>query len=162
LMAPILPFTADEIWSCLPGSRCESVHLEKFPSVDHLIDPNLIERWSRLLAVRNIVNAALEEQRRTKNIGNSLGARIQVRASGPIGALLDRYRCDLAMLFIVSEVTLDVELPDGVDELSVEVYKATGARCERCWRFVPHLASDSAHAGLCDRCVDALVDASTE
>ena len=161
LMAPILPFTADEMWRHLPGPRSESVHLEDFPTVDAFVDQELVERWNRLMAVRDTVNAALEEQRKAKVIGNSLGASAHIAASGPIGALLERHRTDLPMLFNVSDLVLDVGPVDGADDVRVDVGKAPGVKCERCWRYVGAVATEPAQAGICDRCVEALAETVT-
>jgi isoleucyl-tRNA synthetase len=158
LTAPVLPFTADELWRHMPGKRSASVHLEEFPAVDHLLDPELAERWGRLLAVRDEVNAALEEKRKAKVIGNSLTAKVRVAASGPIAALLERYRHQLPMLFIVSDVALDLGPNDGVDTVRIEVERAPGVKCERCWRYVPNVTTEPDRAGICDRCVDALAE----
>jgi isoleucyl-tRNA synthetase len=158
LMAPLVPFTADELWRFTPGQRSESVHLEVFPKVDHLLDPELVERWSRLIAVRDTVNAALEEQRKTKVIGNSLSAKVRLAAQGAIGALLHRYREQLPMLLIVSDVALDIGPEDAVDSVRVNVERAPGVKCERCWRYVPAVTTESERAGICDRCVDALAE----
>jgi len=156
LMAPILPFTADEMWRSMPGARSESVHLELFTDADAYASKDLLERWARLLAVRDTVNAALEAQRQAKVIGNALSARVTLTASGPVAALLRQYELDLPTLFIVSDLTLVTSATDGADAVTVAVEKAPGTKCERCWRFVPAVATDDAHAGLCDRCVDAL------
>ncbi len=156
LMAPILPFTADEMWRHIPGSRLESVHLELFPDADALASKDVLERWGRLLAVRDTVNAALEAQRQAKVIGNALGARVTLTASGPVAALLTQYERELATLFIVSDFTLVAGATDGADTVTVVVEKAAGVKCERCWRFVPSVATDDAHAGLCPRCESAL------
>jgi isoleucyl-tRNA synthetase len=159
LMAPILPFTADEMWRHIPGTRPESVHLELFPDADALASSDVLERWGRLLAVRDTVNAALEAQRQAKVIGNALGARVTLTASGPVAALLTQYEHELATLFIVSDLTLVAGATDGADAVTVAVEKAPGVKCERCWRFVPSVATDDAHAGLCPRCVSALFGA---
>ncbi|HTM02001.1 MAG TPA: isoleucine--tRNA ligase [Vicinamibacterales bacterium] len=156
LLAPILPVTADTLWLHLPGRRSESVHLESFPDVAGYANPELGARWAQLLAVREDVNAALEEKRKDKVIGTSLGARVVLAASGPIAALLERYRDSLPTLFIVSEVALHLGSADGVDTIRVEVDRAPGAKCERCWRMVPAIHDEPQWAGLCDRCVDAL------
>ena len=156
LMAPILPFTADEMWRFMPGTRSESVHLELFPDADAYASKELLDRWTQLLAVRDTVNAALEAQRQAKVIGNALSARVTLTASGPVAALLQRYSRELPTLFIVSELTLVTGATEGPDSVTVVVEKATGVKCERCWRFVPAVASDEAQAGLCERCVDAL------
>jgi len=154
LLAPILPVTADELWRVLPGPREDSVHLADFPGVDGLRDDELVERWERLLKIRDEVNAALERQRKDKVIGNSLAARVAIRAGGADAALLERYREDLPMLFIVSQV----ELATGVtgDGLSIIVSRAEGVKCERCWRYVPAVSADPERPGICDRCQDAL------
>ena len=83
------------------------------------------------------------------------------RASGPLAALLDRYRDQLPMLFIVSEVVVSLGSTAGADELVVEVAKASGTKCERCWRVVPEVRTDPPWAGVCNRCVDALGGAVT-
>ena len=156
LLAPILPMTTDELWQHLPGKRDESVHLAEFPqNVDALQDPDLAARWDRLMQIRDEVNRALETERQAKTIGNSLGAKVTLRASGEDARLLDRHRDDLAMLFIVSQAS--VERPDqegaGVE---VVVQRAEGSKCPRCWRIVPTVSTAVDTEGLCDRCVDAL------
>jgi isoleucyl-tRNA synthetase len=108
--------------------------------------------------VRETVNAALEQKRKDKLIGNSLGAKVTIDASGPIGMLLDQHRAYLPMLFIVSEVALAVGARDGADRLSVSIEKASGVRCDRCWRYVPSTRTEPDWAGLCDRCVEALAE----
>jgi isoleucyl-tRNA synthetase len=156
LLAPILPVTADDLWKHLPGERVASVHLERFPAVDGLVDTGLMGTWERLLAVRNEVNAALEEKRKAKEIGTSLAARVVITAAGPVAALLERHRDQLPMLFIVSEVALHAGSAEGPDAVTVVVERSTGVKCERCWRYVPGLRTEPDLAGICDRCVEAL------
>jgi isoleucyl-tRNA synthetase len=158
LLAPILPVTGDDLWRNLPGSRSASVHLEDFPHVGRFVDEDSIATWERLLEVRAVVNAALEQKRKDKVIGNSLTARVTVTASGPVAALLERYRTDLPMLFIVSDVALNIGPSDGPDQVSVEVEKAPGVKCDRCWRYVASTRSEPEWAGICDRCVEALAE----
>jgi isoleucyl-tRNA synthetase len=107
----------------------------------------------------------LEEKRKNKVIGTSLGARLIINASGPIGALLKSRRDALPMLFNVSDVSLTVREDAGspeqdpayaTGEVRVEVEKAPGVKCARCWRFVPSVRTEPDCAGICDRCVDAL------
>ena len=76
LIAPILPVTADDLWRHMPGHRSASVHLEEFPKVDHLLAADVVSVWDRLMRVRDQVNAALEEKRKDKIIGNSLAEKI--------------------------------------------------------------------------------------
>jgi isoleucyl-tRNA synthetase len=158
LIAPILPFTADEMWRHLPGEREPSVHLAEFPprsGVESLIDRDLLARWERLIAVRDEVNRALETARQAKTIGTSLAARVALLASGPTAALLERCRRDLPMLFIVSQVSLEISARSE-DGVSVDVTRAEGHKCARCWRVVDSVSSAADTAGLCDRCVAAV------
>ena len=161
LLAPILPVTADQLWQHIPGRRSGSIHLEEFPKVEAYTDAPLLKTWEALLGVRETVNAALEQKRKDKVIGTALGAKVIVTASGPIGALLKSRRDDLPMLFNVSDVALTV--PDNLASkeqdpaaVRVEVEKAPGVKCARCWRFVPSVRTEADCAGICDRCVDAL------
>jgi isoleucyl-tRNA synthetase len=161
LLAPILPVTADDLWRYLPGSRAESVHLEAFQPVDGFTDREVADAWERLLDVRSMVTAALEEKRKDKVIGTSLGARVVLTASGSVARLLDAHRDDLAMLFIVSDLELRLGSPEGPDSVAVEVEKAPGTKCERCWRIVPSTSTSPEWAGLCPRCVDSLAEPAT-
>jgi isoleucyl-tRNA synthetase len=156
LLAPILPVTAEDLWRHLPGSRGASVHLEDFPKVERHADAELMASWERLMKVREDVNGALEQKRKEKVIGNSLGARVIITARGPVGRLLEEHRALLPMLFIVSDLALHVGPADVADEIQVEVETAPGVKCERCWRYVPSISTEPEWAGLCDRCVDAL------
>src|SRR5258705_9157625 len=158
LIAPILPVTAEDLWRHMPGPRSASIHLEEFPKVDHLLAPDLVAEWDRLMQVRDTVNAALEEKRKDKVIGNSLSASVTLTATGPIAALLERNREDLPMLFIVSDLTLNFGEPGGADSVRVEVGKAPGVKCGRCWRFVPSVRTEPDWSGICDRCVEALAE----
>ena len=159
LLAPILPVSADTLWTFLPGTRSASVHLEEFPKVEGYASPELMGTWERLLRVREEVNAALEQKRKDKVIGNSLTARVVVTASGPVATLLEQHRAILPTLFIVSDFVLNVGSADGADTVTVQVDKAHGVKCDRCWRFVPATRTEPDRAGLCDRCVDALFPA---
>jgi isoleucyl-tRNA synthetase len=162
LLAPILPVTADQLWQHVPGRRAESVHLEEFPNVEAFTDTPLVATWESLLGVRETVNAALEQKRKDKVIGTSLGARVVIAASGPVGALLESHRADLPMLFNVSDVELTLvagsteQDPAYTANVHVEVEKAPGVKCARCWRFVPSVRTEPDCAGICDRCVEAL------
>jgi len=158
LLAPILPVTADELWRHLPGPREASVHLAEFPAkepVEGLIDRALTARWERLIDIRNEVNKTLEAARQAKIIGNSLGARVSLRAGGATGTLLEKYRDDLAMLFIVSQVELAVTGGDE-DLLAIDVVRAEGHKCARCWRIVDAISAAGDTEGLCERCIDAV------
>jgi isoleucyl-tRNA synthetase len=160
LMAPILPMTADELWTVLPATREESVHLALFPErLEALVDNDLMERWSELIKLRDQVNVAIETKRKEKAIGNSLAAKVTVEASGSAAQLLERYRDDLPAIFIVSQVALKDVSGLAENEVTVTVTRADGVRCDRCWRYVPSVSSDPGHPGVCDRCADVLAGA---
>jgi isoleucyl-tRNA synthetase len=155
LVAPLLPVTADELWRALPGERQDSVHLVEFPSgLDALLDAPLVDRWDRLIRVRDGVLPVIEAQRQQKVLGQSLEAHVALTASGDTFELLDAYRDDLPMLFIASKVSLE-RGADGSD-LRVAVTRVDGDKCPRCWRYVGSTAGDEPYAGLCERCVDAV------
>jgi isoleucyl-tRNA synthetase len=156
LLAPILPVTADDLWRRMPAQREASVHLAEFPRVDAFVDSALVKEWQRLLEVREVVNAALEQKRKDKVIGTALGASVHIRAGGELAALLERHRTDLPMLFNVSDVALRIEGNAASDDLQVTVDRAPGVKCARCWRYVPSVRTEPEWEGICDRCVDAL------
>ncbi|HUF46551.1 MAG TPA: isoleucine--tRNA ligase [Vicinamibacterales bacterium] len=154
LMAPILPVTAEDVWRRLPGARTSSVHLATFPApAGERLDGALEAEWERLLEVRTAVNGALETARQRKEIGNALSARVTLGASGALADLLEHHRDALPLLLMTSVVDL-VRLADG--ELAIEIARAPGDKCPRCWRFVTAMVADGELAGLCDRCADAL------
>jgi isoleucyl-tRNA synthetase len=160
LLAPILPFTTDEVWRNLPGERLPSVHLAMFPDdLGEWRDGALLDRWTQLSAVRDRVNPALEDRRKEKTITASLSAKVHVAASGALAGLLAEYRAELPTIFGVSQVDLDVlptEAGGSADSVQVTVTRADGVKCERCWRYVPTVSAVPRFQGLCDRCVDAL------
>ena len=116
-----------------------------------------------MLRIRTAVNASLELLRKNKQIGTSLEARVSITASGEDLALLQRYESHLPMLFIVSEVEVRAgSTAEGAEGgLGIAVGRASGVKCERCWRYVAAMSTDPAQAGICDRCQNALTEAVT-
>ncbi len=157
LLAPILSFTADELWRYLPDRETASVHMAEFPSridLDRLHNRALLDRWARLTALRERVLAQIEPLRKEKVIGSSLQAKVVIHADPSEIASLRSSAALLPMLFIVSEVDLR-EAATG-SEPAVTIERATGVKCERCWRYVPSVSQEPAWAGLCTRCQGAL------
>ena len=162
LLAPIMSFTCDEVWQYLPkvDSRQESVHLAKFPGAKDILgegvpeeDAKQQEDWAKLLAVRDQVLKALEEARNQKQIGKSLEAQVKVTASDPFYPVLERYQPDLRYAFIVSQVDLERgPSRNGTGHLAVEVAKAAGKECERCWNYSTRVGEDPKYPTLCERC----------
>ena len=168
LLAPILTFTAEEAWRHVPGSRGESVHLERFPEVPlEWLDDGLKAEWDRLLEVRREVSKALEGARAQKLIGSGLEASVRI-ASAPedIPALLAAKRDLLNTLFIVSRVELR-GAPRGaviyesqeIPGLVVVVDHAPGKKCERCWVWSERVGENAQHPALCERCVPVIAGA---
>jgi len=159
LLAPVLSVTMDELWRMLPGEREESVHMALFPrELDQWKDAQLLERWAALVAVRDQVNLQLEERRKDKTIAANLSARVAIEAGDETAKLLNDYRDFLPALFGVSEVELKPASPQAPKPAAVAVDRATGTKCERCWRYVPEVSSEPDRTGLCPRCVEALAE----
>jgi isoleucyl-tRNA synthetase len=158
LIAPILSFTADELWRYLPGTREESVHMAEFPSaavLEALADRDLVDRWSRLIGVREHVLAEIEPLRKDKRIGSSLQAKVILSAGAEELQFLQAHARELPSLFIVSEVELRSAGSPAAERV-VTIERTGGVKCERCWRYVSEVSTDPALAGLCDRCQEAL------
>ena len=148
LFAPILSFTAEEIYDNMPYEDAESVHLLDFPEKNVIEDAVLEAKWDKLLEVRDDVNKALEESRNEKVIGKSLEAAVEIYSNDSEVVELLNSVDNLHQLFIVSSV--EVKENDGAtyDLATVKVTKAQGHRCERCWNIVEEVTEES----LCHRC----------
>ena len=152
LLAPILSFTAEEVYDNMPYEDAESVHLTDFPAKNLIEDAALEAKWDKLLEVRDDVNKALEESRNEKVIGKSLEAAVEIYSNDSEVVELLNSVDNLHQLFIVSSV--EVKENDGVayDLATVKVTKAEGHRCERCWNIVEEVNEE----GLCPRCASIL------
>jgi len=155
LLAPVMPFTADEVWISLPGRDVESVHLAEFPAVDEkLRDVALEKRWETLLQVRSAAALELEKARKSGAIGKSLEAQVEIAPdSAATQELLQRTGRLLETLLIVSQVKVG-QLTDG--QLRVNVTAAAGQKCVRCWRWTEDVGSQAAHPQLCGRCAEVV------
>jgi isoleucyl-tRNA synthetase len=161
LLAPIMSFTCEEIWPYLPpiSGREESVHLASFPTPAEIAaegiakaDPKRDEDWNALRSVRDEVLKALEDARNNKLIGGGLEASVHVTASEALYAVLKRYQDQLRYLFIVSAVDLTEGAGNGTGSVQVEVKKADGQKCERCWNYSIHVGEDKNYPTVCERC----------
>jgi isoleucyl-tRNA synthetase len=162
IMAPVLSFTAEEIWGFIPGEREESVHLAEFPSFeDSLIDIALEKKYERILAVRSDVAKVLELARAEKIIGHSLDARVELAADGDLADLLKQESAQLASLLIVSQVEVTDSLAnastgENLPELKIRVSKADGEKCSRCWNYATTVGDYDDHPEICHRCLEAI------
>src|SRR5712692_9883497 len=172
LLAPIMSFTCDEVWQYLPKlpDRPESVHVVKFPLASDILgtgvpadDPKQRDDWATLRAVRDEVLRAVEEARNSKLICGSLEAEVTVTAAEPVYSVLARYKEQLRYLFIVSTVALEQGTSgNGTGGVIVQVSKAAGRKCERCWNYSTHVGEDRAFPTVCERCSAVLKEIAVE
>ncbi|MGH9612238.1 MAG: class I tRNA ligase family protein, partial [Bryobacteraceae bacterium] len=147
LLAPILAYTTEEVWShfAKPVNAPASIHLANFLEAEEIsgnLRPEQRERlanWDRLLVIREEVLKSLEAPRQRGVIGKSLDARIRIQADSDLYPLLNEYKDELPALFIVSQVA--VENGNG-SPISVDVERAIGEKCERCWKYAPGVGED--------------------
>jgi len=163
-VAPILSFTADELWQHLPGERNDSVMLNAwYDRLTPLAETVELDDgfWSQLFTVRDAVSKQLEVLRNEGKIKGGLTAEISLYADAPLKAVLDKIETELKFVLITSKVTL---LPmrdktsDAVDSellgLALLAVPADHARCDRCWHQTAEVGQDETHPELCDRCID--------
>jgi len=165
LMAPLLPFTAEEVWRYMPRSAAaESIHLMPFPAPDdRLLDADLAADWRLILTIRGEVTKALEAARAKKWIGHPLDAAVHLYLDADLLARLTPYAKDLRFILIVSRVVLETTaapetaLKSGaVEGLAIGVAPAEGAKCGRCWVHDTSVGEDRVHPMLCRRCLVAV------
>jgi isoleucyl-tRNA synthetase len=166
LLAPILTFTAEEIWKAMPphANKAQSVHLTQFPDVNpEYLNEEVKETWRILISVKNEISKAIENARKNKIIGHSLDARVDLYAPEKLRTFLSGRIEDLKVLTIVSQVNLlernelkDVYESSEMEGLKIGVSKASGAKCRRCWMYSETVGLDAEHATICDRCLGNL------
>ena len=170
LMAPLLPFTAEEVWAHMPqhSDKLASVHLALLPDAKpRWKDEQLAQKWETLLKVRAEVTKALEEARAKKQIGHPLDATVILSVKEDLYGILESCAEGLRFIFIVSKVSLlkDEKLDDSfvsenVEGLSIKIETAPGKKCERCWVHETSVGSDSTQPSICERCQKALSEIS--
>jgi isoleucyl-tRNA synthetase len=162
MLAPILSFTADEIWEILPSGdkRVASVHIAELPSAhDPSNDRELLARWNKFFHIRDQVLIKLEEARVAKLIGSSLEACLVVRPRHDDDEIFRHFWDELRYMFIVSQVRLanEDELRNGslvLNQFKIEL--AEGQKCERCWNYSTRVGESGRYPTVCERCVGAL------
>jgi isoleucyl-tRNA synthetase len=162
LLAPMLSFTAEEVWSAMPdyAGKEASVHLAQFPEPNPVhVDTELAERWKLMLEVRVEVSKAIETARQNKVIGHSLDAAVDICPPDSLRALLTSCREEMRSLLIVSQV--NIVAADAISAayesseisgLKVGVTKSDGQKCGRCWIYSSSVGADAGHPEICDRC----------
>jgi len=159
LMAPVLSFTADEVWHYLSlREKPASVHLAEFPVVrPEFVDAALADVWERLLQVRDEVLLGLEAARKDKRIGSAQEAAVSLTVPAARFDFLAAHREDLETICIVSRLTLERGTGGSTEEaIAVRVARAPGTKCPRCWNYRENVGASAAHPAVCQRCADAL------
>ncbi|MBF0202723.1 MAG: isoleucine--tRNA ligase [Desulfamplus sp.] len=171
IMAPILPFTTEEVWKEMPDfdTKAQSVHLALRPVAEPAWQDDLLAaKWEKIIAVRSEVTKALEEARVAKAIGHSLDASIGIYVDdADVKEILSSFGKDLRDVFIVSDASLLSEQVENaftskelsnkdIKALQVTVRKAQGEKCDRCWKYDLTTGMREEHAGTCSRCSGAL------
>ncbi|HEV2464801.1 MAG TPA: isoleucine--tRNA ligase [Acidobacteriaceae bacterium] len=178
LVAPILTFTADEVWGYLPEveGREVSVHLAEFPKAEEIAakDEELLQNWRELLSFRDEVLLKLEQLRKDKKIGKSLEAKVLLGVKPETDRLMSKYESALKELFNVSQVEVSPVDRDAVlrrpeyavsheygerhviHTVTLEVVDADGIKCERCWNYRTDTAQYGPWENVCGRCAEAL------
>jgi isoleucyl-tRNA synthetase len=153
IIAPILSFTSEEVWTHLKGkveSLPESVHLSPYPTSNpqYFLKKEEYDDFKRLIHIREDVLLKIEEMREKRVIGSSLEARVRIEAYGKDLEILSKSKEELPSIFIVSQV----ELLEG-KELRIKIEKAKGGKCIRCWNFSEGVGKDPTHPEICSRCI---------
>jgi isoleucyl-tRNA synthetase len=169
LMAPVLSFTAEEVWAFLPEEErdSDSVHATSLPDPDPALqDEDLNQRWKILLSIRGEANKALEQARRAQLIGHPLDARVILHPPESLKPLLSDQASELATLLIVSQVAVSSEPISGpgfessdIPGLVIWIEKALGKKCERCWNYREDVGQFPDHPAICRRCYQAVFPA---
>lgn len=166
LLSPILSFTAEEIWQSIPPyvGKEESVHLTQFPQVnEEYVDNELAGRWKTMILLRGEILKAVEIARKAKIVGHSLDACIKMSPPADLITFVEHSREDLKTFCIVSGLTLtrkeEMKNPYESEEipgLFIEVSRAQGRKCARCWIFAESVGTHSTYPDICNRCVSNL------
>ena len=158
LMAPVLSFTANEVWETLNGSASSVFEQTWYQHPVPDDADKLRTRWQKLRGLRGDVLKLLEELRIGGKIGSSLAGEVDLYASGENHAMLKSFADDLRFVFITSRATVhDGSLPDAVaasspEGVGIKVSPSAQRKCERCWHYRSDVGADPAHADICGRC----------
>lgn len=159
-LAPILSFTADEIWQAIPGRRSASLFIETWYDAWPVIGPVDMDYWQHIQAIRDEVNKALEQTRKEGVIGSALAAQVTIYANEQVEALLQRLGDELRFVLITSKAKVlplneQVNLKHFNEQLgiAIDVTAVPHDKCQRCWHRSEEVGQDEHHPGLCPRCI---------
>jgi isoleucyl-tRNA synthetase len=155
-MAPFLSFTAEEAWQLFApagsaSQRPDSIFVETYSDTSAWGGDELLAKWARIRAIRDVANKEIEAVRTAGALGSSLQADLVIGANPADHALLASLGDDLRFVTITSKALLK-----SAAELQVEVTPSSSVKCERCWHYRDDVGVDAAHPTICGRCVDNL------
>jgi isoleucyl-tRNA synthetase len=151
LMAPIIPFTTEETWGYMLEKNVDSIHLASMPEIKkEYINPELDEKWTKILGLREQVAKVIEEKRKNKVIGHSLDTDVKLSLPSELYKVISGLSDELASIFIVS----NVHITEG-KELAIEVNKSDFNKCARCWQYKKEVGQED-NKELCKRCLNAI------
>lgn len=167
-LAPILSFTADEIWHHIPGERKESVHLEQWYMFPDQIQKGTVLKegmdtsfWTHIFEIRQLVNRELEILRKENRIGSSLDAEVHLKTNGSTAHLLNLLQNELRFVLITSEAKVVSDLSEGTEytlengeKIQIFAYPSSAEKCVRCWHHRADVGVNVNHPHLCGRCID--------
>ncbi|MBL4827313.1 MAG: class I tRNA ligase family protein, partial [Spongiibacteraceae bacterium] len=162
-IAPILSFTAEEMWEFIPGEKLESVHLSQwYQDLPVLADNALLGYgyWQTIMKVKSAVNKVLETKRKEGLIGATLEAQVTLYCSGELQQQLQQLGDELRFAMITSSAEVKpmdssiAALSTDIDGLEITVTKSEHKKCDRCWHYREDVGVNSEHSELCARCVD--------
>ena len=156
ILAPMISFTAEEIWKAMKHTKAEtveSVMLTNFPEVNAQYDnEELTEKWNRIIKLKDIVAKELENARAEKVIGHSLNAKVTIYAEGAQYEFIKENLDLLKTVFIVSDIDVRENARKDEVKLGVKVEQAPGEKCERCWMYSETVGQDKQNPTICHRC----------
>jgi isoleucyl-tRNA synthetase len=166
LLAPILTFTAEEIWMSLPpyDGKEAGVHLTQFPDVNPaFLNADLAQTWNTMIALKGEISKAIEIARKNKVVGHSLDAFVHLAPPEKLRSFMEQHCEDLKTLLILSQIEIvgkedvtDPYVSSEFEGLTIGVTKAKGKKCDRCWVFSETVGASQEHPTICDRCLTNL------
>ena len=153
VMAPVLSFTAHELWEVLCNEKDHSIFTDYWYELPkHGLSNEDINDWNNIIKVRAEVNKRIEEVRESGKIGSSLQAQLRINANKNIMESLTRFKDDLKFIFISSDVTINLH----DDDLNIEATPSPYKKCERCWHYAESVGQNKEHPSICKRCISNL------
>ncbi len=153
VMAPILTFTAEDIYSYINFSKKESVFLEKLPQKNEkYIDEDILAKFDRIYEIRGEIYKKIEEKRIAKEVNKISECDVEIFCSKEDFSILNSVKYQLSQIFMVAETRISIG-----DQLKISVKKTSNKKCERCWRYLNDIGTDESHPTLCKRCLSVVL-----